>query len=215
MLILPVDDVKLRREFCAAHLLTFMVISRCCSPVMQLALRSCRERLDAGHQAWHFILSKYQAKDDLYIGQLEEKMTHIQMGEQVSATDYCNRARRIMAEMRMAGAEYSTASYITHVLKDLPWSYNLMKRMTMVPGTRESLNEDSLASYILQDEAMQEEEQPMELFPQASYDAPTKPNCQQEQHGKPSGGGQTTKDIDERRSTRDKGRGGGGRRREC
>ncbi|CAI7840003.1 unnamed protein product [Closterium sp. NIES-53] len=56
----PADDVELRGEFRAAHLLTFMVISRCCSPVVQLAFRSCRERLDDGHQAWHFILSPYQ-----------------------------------------------------------------------------------------------------------------------------------------------------------
>ncbi|CAI7893345.1 unnamed protein product [Closterium sp. NIES-54] len=88
----PVEDVGLRGEFRAAHLLTIMVISRCCSPVVQLALRSCRERLDAGHQAWHFILSTYQVRDDLYIAQLEEKMTHIRMGEQESATDYCNHA---------------------------------------------------------------------------------------------------------------------------
>ncbi|CAI7831122.1 unnamed protein product [Closterium sp. NIES-54] len=37
--------------------------------------------------------------------------------------------------MRMAGAEYWTASYITNVLKGMPCSYNLMKRMTMVSGT--------------------------------------------------------------------------------
>ncbi|CAI5485413.1 unnamed protein product [Closterium sp. Naga37s-1] len=91
--------------------------------------------------------------------------------------------------MRMAGAEYSTASYITHVLKGLPRSYNLMKRFTMVPGTRESLDKDSLTSYILQDEAMQEAEQPTEFLPQASYATPTKPNRQQEQRGKPGGGG--------------------------
>ncbi|CAI7868517.1 unnamed protein product [Closterium sp. NIES-53] len=90
--ILHVDDVGLRGEFRAAHLLTFMVYSRCCSPVMQLALKSRRERLDAGHQACHFILSTYQVKDDLHIAQLEEKMTHIRMGKQESATDYCNRA---------------------------------------------------------------------------------------------------------------------------
>ncbi|CAI7754792.1 unnamed protein product [Closterium sp. NIES-53] len=161
-----VDDVGLRGEFCAAHLLTFMVISRCCSPVVQLALRSCREQLDAGHQAWHFILSMYQVRDDLYITQLEEKTTHIRMGKQESATDYCNRARRILAEMRMAGAEYSTASYISHIAKGPPRGYNLMKRMMMVPGTHESLDEDSITSYILQDEAMQEAEQPIELLPQ-------------------------------------------------
>ncbi|CAI7854809.1 unnamed protein product [Closterium sp. NIES-53] len=33
--------------------------------------------------------------------------------------------------------------------------------------------------------------------------------------GKPSGGGRSTEDVDEKRSMRDKGRGGGGRRREC
>ncbi|CAI7829059.1 unnamed protein product [Closterium sp. NIES-53] len=175
------DNVELREEFRAAHLLTFMVISRCCLPVVQLALRSCQERLDAGHQAWHFILSMYQAKDDLYIGQLEEQMTHIRMGEQESATDYCNHARRILAEMRMAGAEYSRASYITHVVKGLTRSYNLMKRMMMVPGTHESLDEDSITSYILQDEAMQEAKQLTELLLQANYAASTKQNRQQGQ----------------------------------
>ncbi|CAI7739630.1 unnamed protein product [Closterium sp. NIES-53] len=182
----PVDNVELRGEFRAAHLLTFMVISRCCLPVVQLALRSCRERLDAGHQAWHFILSTYQVRDDPYIRQLEEKMTHIRKGEQESPTDYCNRARRILAEMRMAGAEYSTASYIF---------------------------------YILQDEAMQEAEQPTELLPQANYAAPTKLNQQQGQQKKPGGGGsgsgRSTKDVDEKRSTRDTGSGGGGQRQEC
>ncbi|CAI7756316.1 unnamed protein product [Closterium sp. NIES-53] len=72
-----------------------------------------------------------------------------------------------------------------------------MKRMTMVPGICESLDEDSLTSYILQDEAMQEEEQPAELILQASCAAPTKPNHQQEQRRKQgrggSGGGQSTR----------------------
>ncbi|CAI7914829.1 unnamed protein product [Closterium sp. NIES-54] len=175
---------------------------------------SCREQLDAGHQAWHFILSTYQVRDDLYIAQLEEKMTHIRMGEQESATDYCNRARRILAEMRMAGAEYSMASYISHIVKGLPCGYNLMKRMMMVPRTRESLDEDSITSYILQDEAMQEAKQPTELFPQVNYAAPTKLNQQQGQRRKPSGGGRSMEDVDEKRSTRDKGRGGGGRQRD-
>ncbi|CAI7745130.1 unnamed protein product [Closterium sp. NIES-53] len=141
------------------------------------------------------------------------------MGKQESATDYCNCARRILAEMRMAGAEYSTASYISHIVKGLPRGYNLMKRMMMVPGTRESLDEDSITSYILQDEAMQEAEQPTELLPHAKYAAPTKLNQQQGQLGKPGGGGSrggwSTKDVDEKRSTRDKGRGGDCRRWEC
>ncbi|CAI7777780.1 unnamed protein product [Closterium sp. NIES-54] len=134
-------------------------------------------------------------------------------------TDYCNRARRILAEMRMAGAKYSTASYISHIVKGLPRGYNLMKRMMMVPGTRESLDEDSITSYILQDEAMQESDQPTELLPQVNCAAPTKLNQQQGQRRKPGGGGsgngRSTKDVDEKRSTLDKGRGGGVQRREC
>ncbi|CAI7805360.1 unnamed protein product [Closterium sp. NIES-54] len=121
--------------------------------------------------------------------------------------------------MRMAGAEYSTASYISHIVKGMPRGYNLMKRITMVPGTRESLDGDSITSYILQDEAMHEAEQPTELLPQANYAAPTKLNQQQGQRGKPSGSGsrsgRSTKDVDEKESTRDMGRGGGDRRREC
>ncbi|CAI7781438.1 unnamed protein product [Closterium sp. NIES-53] len=121
--------------------------------------------------------------------QLEEQMTHLRMGEQESATDYCNRARRILDEMRMAGVEYSTESYITHVVKGMPRGYNLMKRMMMVPSMRESLDEDSLTGYVLQDEALQEAEQPTELLSQASYTALTKQNRQQEQRGMPGGGG--------------------------
>ncbi|CAI7892716.1 unnamed protein product [Closterium sp. NIES-54] len=121
--------------------------------------------------------------------------------------------------MRMAGAEYSTTSYISHLVKGLPRGYNLMKRMMMVLGTRESLDEDSITSYILQDEAMQEADQPTELLPQANYAAPTNLNQQQGQRrmhgGGGSGGGRSTKDVDEKRSTRGKSRGGDGRRREC
>ncbi|CAI7890770.1 unnamed protein product [Closterium sp. NIES-54] len=120
----------------------------------------------------------------------------------------------------LQGAEYSTTSYISHIVKGLPRSYNLIKRMMMVPRTRECLNEDSITSYILQDEAMQEAEQPMELLPQANYDALTKVNQQRGQRRKSggggSGGGRLTKDVVEKRSTRDKGRGGGGGQwREC
>ncbi|CAI7729569.1 unnamed protein product [Closterium sp. NIES-54] len=152
--ITDVDDVDLRAEFHAEHLLTFMVISRCCTPVVQIALKSCPLRQDAGHQAWRFILSTYQATDDLYISQLEEQLTHLRMGEQESVMDYCNRARRILAEMRMAGVDYSTASYITHVVKGLPSSYNLMRRMLVMAGLWESLDEDTLTSHIVKDEAM-------------------------------------------------------------
>ncbi|CAI7868519.1 unnamed protein product [Closterium sp. NIES-53] len=87
--------------------------------------------------------------------------------------------------------------------------------MMMVPGTRESLDEDSITSYIFQDEAMQEAKQPTELFPQVNYAALTKMNQQQGQRRKPSGGGRSTEDVDEKRLTWDKGRVGGGRGREC
>ncbi|CAI7812691.1 unnamed protein product [Closterium sp. NIES-54] len=93
------DDIELRAEFRTAHLLTFMVISRCCSPMVQIALKPCRLRLDANHQAWRFIMSTYQATDDLSIGQLEERLTHLRMGEQESTTWLIGRNRRHMADL--------------------------------------------------------------------------------------------------------------------
>ncbi|CAI7887124.1 unnamed protein product [Closterium sp. NIES-54] len=170
----PESNPELQAEFRVVQLLTFTVISRCCSPGVQITLKSCRDYLDAGHQAWHFIESTYQVTDDRYIGQLEKQMTHLRMGDQETATDYCNWARRILATMRMAGVQYSTASYVTHVLKGLPSSYNQMKRLSVVSGTRALLNKDSLTSYILRDEAMQEAERSLELLPQVNYAAPAK-----------------------------------------
>ncbi|CAI7785378.1 unnamed protein product [Closterium sp. NIES-53] len=194
----PESNAELRAEFRTVQLLTFTVILRCCSPVVQIALKSCRRHLDAGHQAWRFITATYQVTDDLYIGQLEEQMTHLRMGEQETATDYCNRARRILAYIRMADVEYSMASYVTHVIKGLP---------------------NSPTTFILRDEVMQEAERSTELLPQANYVAPTRKGGQMEQRGKPggsgSGGGRPAMDVDKGRSAKDSGRGGGGRRREC
>ncbi|CAI7907375.1 unnamed protein product [Closterium sp. NIES-53] len=156
---------------------------------------------------------------DLYIGQLEEQMTHLQMGEQETTTDYCNRARRLCVYMRMAGVEYSTASYITHVIKGLSSGYNLMKRLTVVPGTRESLNKDLLTSYFPRDVAMQKAKRTTERLPQANYVAPTKQGSQPGQRGMSggggSGGGRPAKDADKGRSAKDGGQRGGSRRREC
>ncbi|CAI7800367.1 unnamed protein product [Closterium sp. NIES-54] len=76
--------------------------------------------------------------------------------------------------MRMAGLHYSTASYLTHVIKGLTGSYNLLKRLSLAPSTRATINEDSLTSYILQDEAMQEAERPSDLLAQVNYVAPVK-----------------------------------------
>ncbi|CAI6001707.1 unnamed protein product [Closterium sp. NIES-65] len=90
------------------------------------------------------------------------------MSDEETATDYCNRARRILATIRIAGAQYSTASYVTHVMQGLSSSYNLLKRLSMAPSTRHTLNEDNLTSYILQDEAMQEAERSQELLAQAN-----------------------------------------------
>ncbi|CAI7776299.1 unnamed protein product [Closterium sp. NIES-53] len=52
--------LDLHAEFRVVQLLTFTVISRCCSPDVQIALKPCRDYLVAGHHAWHFIESTYQ-----------------------------------------------------------------------------------------------------------------------------------------------------------
>ncbi|CAI7892520.1 unnamed protein product [Closterium sp. NIES-54] len=166
--------LDLREEFRAMQLPTFTIISRCFSPGVQIALKSCKEYLDVGHRAWHFIESMYQVTDALYIGQLEEQLSHIWMGVEETATNYCNRARRILATMRMAGVQYSTASYLTHVIKGLTSSYNLLKRLSLAPSTRATLNEDSLTLYIQQDEVMQEAGRPSEPLAQVNYVTPVK-----------------------------------------
>ncbi|CAI7883930.1 unnamed protein product [Closterium sp. NIES-53] len=153
--------------------------------------------LDAGHQAWHSIESTYQITNDLYIGQLEEQLMHLRMGEQETATDYCNQAWRLLATMWMTGVQYLTTSYDTHVLKGLPSSYNLIKRLSVVPGTRATLNEDSLTSYILNDE---QGGRPGQLG-QSGSDG--------------SGGERPAKDADKHKAARESGQGGGSRRREC
>ncbi|CAI7775104.1 unnamed protein product [Closterium sp. NIES-54] len=121
--------------------------------------------------------------------------------------------------MRMAGVHYSTASYVTHVMKGLTSSYNLLKCLSLVPSTRATLNEDSLTPYILQDEAMQEAEQPLELLAQVNYVASVKQGGRPGQRGQSGGDGSSgwkpTKDTDKNKSAKDSGRGGGSRRREC
>ncbi|CAI6004267.1 unnamed protein product [Closterium sp. NIES-64] len=213
------DDPDLHAEFRAVQLLTFTVISRCCSPGVQIALKWCLEYLDAGHQAWHFIESTYQVIDDLFIAQLEGQLTHLRMGDEEMATDYCNRARRILATIRMAGAQYSTASYVTHVMQGLSSSYNLLKRLSMALSTRATLNEDNLTSYILQDEAMQEAERSQELLAQAYFVAPAMTRGRPGQRGQSGGGGSSgwkpAKEVDKKNSTKDSGQGGGSQRREC
>ncbi|CAI6009526.1 unnamed protein product [Closterium sp. NIES-65] len=90
--------------------------------------------------------STYQVTDDLFIAQIEGQLTHLSMGDEETATGYCNRARRILATIRMAGAQYSTASYVTHDMQGLSSSYNLLKRLSMAPSTTATLNEDNLTS---------------------------------------------------------------------
>ncbi|CAI5482172.1 unnamed protein product [Closterium sp. Yama58-4] len=108
---------------------------------------------------------------------------------------------------------------VTHVLKGLPSSYNLLKRLSMAPSTRATINEDSITSYILQDKAMQEAEQSSELLPQVNYAGPTKQGGRPGQRGKPGGdgcgGGNPAKDADKKKPAKNSGRGGGGRHREC
>ncbi|CAI7842387.1 unnamed protein product [Closterium sp. NIES-53] len=209
----------LSAEFHAVQLLTFTFILRCCSPGVQIALKSCTEYFDAGHRAWHFIESTYQVTDAMYISQLEEQMSHIRMGEEETATDYCNWDRRILATMRMAGAHYSMASYLTHVIKGLTSSYSLLKRLSLAPSTRATLNEDSLTLYILHDEAMHEAEWPSELLAQVNYVTLVKqcgrPGQRRQSGGSGSSGWKPTKDADKKKSAKDSGRGEGSRRREC
>ncbi|CAI5991678.1 unnamed protein product [Closterium sp. NIES-64] len=146
----------LRAEFRNVQLLTFTVILRCCSPGVKIALKWCREYIDAGHRVWHFIESTYQVTDDLY---------------------------------------------------------NLLKRLSMAPSTRATLNEDNLTSYILQDEAMQEAERSQELGAPAKQGG--RPGQRRQSGGGESGGWKPAKEVNKKKSTKDSGRGGGGRRREC
>ncbi|CAI7758998.1 unnamed protein product [Closterium sp. NIES-54] len=95
----PASNAELGAEFRAVQMLTFTVISRCYSLGVQIALNSCRGYLDAGDQALQFITSTYQVTDDLYIGQLEERMTHLRMGDQETATNYYNWAQQLLANM--------------------------------------------------------------------------------------------------------------------
>ncbi|CAI7844929.1 unnamed protein product [Closterium sp. NIES-54] len=121
--------------------------------------------------------------------------------------------------MRMAGVHYSTASYLTHVIKGLKRSYNLLKRLSLAPSTRATLNEDSLTSYILQGEAMQEAERPSEPLSQVNYAALVKQGGRPGQRRQSGGGGSSgwkpTKDADKKKPAKDSGCGGGGRRQEC
>ncbi|CAI7826823.1 unnamed protein product [Closterium sp. NIES-53] len=57
---LPESNAELRAEFRVVQLLTFTVISRYCSPVVQIALKSCRHHLDVGQWAWQFVTLTYQ-----------------------------------------------------------------------------------------------------------------------------------------------------------
>ncbi|CAI7790490.1 unnamed protein product [Closterium sp. NIES-54] len=110
--------------------------------------------------------------------------------------------------MRMASVHYSTASYLTHFIKGLTSNYNLLKRQSLAPSTKATLNEDSLTSYILQDEAMQEAEKPLELLAHVNYVAPVKQGGRPGQRGQSGGGGSSgwkpTKDADKNKGQDDK-----------
>ncbi|CAI7845182.1 unnamed protein product [Closterium sp. NIES-54] len=121
--------------------------------------------------------------------------------------------------MRMADVQYSTASYLTHVIKGLTSIYNLLTHLSLAPSTRATLNEDSLTSYIQQDEAMLEAEWPPEPLAQVNYIAPVKQGGRPGQRGQYGGGGSSgwkpTKNANKKKSAKDSDRGGGSRPREC
>ncbi|CAI7736906.1 unnamed protein product [Closterium sp. NIES-54] len=88
--------------------------------------------------------------------------------------------------MRMAGVQYSTASYLMHVIKGLTSSYNLLKRLSLAP-----------MNYI------------------APVKQGGQPGQREQSGGGGSSGWKLTKDANKEKSGKDSGRGGGSRRREC
>ncbi|CAI7923680.1 unnamed protein product [Closterium sp. NIES-54] len=90
-------------------------------------------------------------------------------------------------------------------------SYNLPKRLSLAPTTRATLNKDSLTSYILQDEAMQEAEWSSEFLLQVNYVARAKQGGRPGQRGQSGGGGSNgwkpTKDAN-KKSAKNSGCGG-------
>ncbi|CAI7786323.1 unnamed protein product, partial [Closterium sp. NIES-53] len=128
----------------------------------------------------------YQLTYDLYIGLLEEQMTHLRMGEQETAIDYCNQAQHLLICMWMAGVKYSTASYITHAIKGLPSGYNLIKRPSYITH----------AKYVAPTKQGSRSGQSGKLGSGGS------------------GGGKLAKDAYKAKSAKDGGRGGGSRCRE-
>ncbi|CAI7801721.1 unnamed protein product [Closterium sp. NIES-53] len=131
-----------------------------------------------------------------------------------------------------AGAQYFLT--IVDIYTRMTWVYVLSKKSDVagtvtrhgtqiicehLRSTRATLNKDSLTSYILQDEAMQEAERPLEILAQANYIAPVKQGDRTGLRGQSGGGGsrgwKPTKDADKKKSSKDSGCGGGSRHREC
>ncbi|CAI7871916.1 unnamed protein product [Closterium sp. NIES-54] len=148
---------------------------------------ACRMKADAGFQAWQFNMRTYMAKDDLYIGKLEQALTNLEMGEHESATSYCNHAQQILVNLRMAGVDYSQATYITHVVKGLLQQYNLLRRMLKLPHVRKELDEDTLTSYIVEEECtLAAEGRKDQFLPQANQVFTKKGKPQFQQTSSPS-----------------------------
>ncbi|CAI7793562.1 unnamed protein product [Closterium sp. NIES-53] len=134
-----------------------------------------------------FFMRTYMAKDDLYIGQLEQALTNLVMGEHESATSYCNRAQQILVNLRMAGVDYSQVSYITHVVKGLAHHYNLLHRMLKLPQVRKELDEETIASYIIEEECtLAAEGRKDQFLPQANQVFTKKGKSQFQQTSSPS-----------------------------
>ncbi|CAI7840285.1 unnamed protein product [Closterium sp. NIES-53] len=180
--------------------------------VVQVALKPCRLRVDAGFQSWQFIIKTYKATDDLYIGQLEQRLTYMEMGEHESAIAYSNRAQQILTDLRMAGVDYSMSSYVTHAIKGLPTSYNLLRHMVKLLGVREELDENTLSSYIIEEEfTLESERRKEQLLPQVNYVA-SKQQRQQQKWAKSRGGSDNDKQVNRAKTTKSGERSGGGKR---
>ncbi|CAI7728520.1 unnamed protein product [Closterium sp. NIES-53] len=187
----PPQRGQLRLAYVASQANTADVFTKALQPCdhqpVQMALKACRMKADAGFQAWQFNMRTYMAKDDLYIGKLEQALTNLEMGEHESATSYCNHAQQILVNLRMAGVDYSQATYITHVVKGLLQQYNLLRRMLKLPHVRKELDEDTLTSYIVEEECtLAAEGRKDQFLPQANQVFTKKGKPQFQQTSSPS-----------------------------
>ncbi|CAI7836271.1 unnamed protein product, partial [Closterium sp. NIES-54] len=104
------------------------------------------------------------------------------------------------------------SSYVTHAIKGLPTSYNLLRHMVKLLGVREELDENTLSSYIIEEEfTLESERRKEQLLPQVNYVA-SKQQRQQQKWAKSRGGSDNDKQVNRAKTTKSGERSGGGKR---